>query len=69
MSNIDLITNAIIGLIVVLSGAKSIYLGIQIAINPDEKDSYLKKIKSLIITVILAVSIFTIKEIAQYYYG
>ena len=65
MSNIDLITNAIIGLIVVLSGAKSIYLGIQIAINPDEKDSYLKKIKSIII----AVSIFTIKEIAQYYYG
>lgn len=68
MSKIDLLTNAIILLITILSGVRGIYLGIHMSMNPDEKDTYLKKLKNTIIALILSISTFAIKEIAQYYF-
>ena len=37
--------------------------------NRDEKESYIKQIKTMIVVDILAISTFTIKELAQTYFG
>lgn len=62
-------TNAIIGLVAVGVTVRIIYLILQIIINPDDKQSYIEQIKTMIIVDILAISTFGIKEIAQSYFG
>lgn len=68
MSKIDDLTNAIILLIICLSGVRGMYLGFNMAINPDEKETYINHLKNVVKTVVLATSIFAIKEIIMYYY-
>ena len=69
MSKIDEISLAIIGLIGAGAILRCIYLGIKIISEPDEKDSYIKKLKHAFTAFILAISAFSILEIAKHYYG
>lgn len=66
---LDDVTNVLIGLVGVGATVRIIYLILQIIINPDDKQSYIEQIKTMIIVDILAISTFGIKEIAQSYFG
>lgn len=69
MSKIDDITNVFILLISLGTSLRIVYLSFMIMLNPDEKDSYINKIKNTAIALILSISVFSIKEIAKYYFG
>jgi len=66
---LDNVTNVLIGLVGVGATLRILYLILQMIMNPDEKESYIKQIKTMIVVDILAISTFTIKELAQKYYG
>ena len=66
---LDDATNILIGLVGVGATLRILYLILQMIMNPDEKESYIKQIKTMIVVDILAISTFTIKELAQTYFG
>lgn len=66
---LDDVTNILIGLVGVGTTLRIVYLILQMIMNPDEKESYIKQIKTMIVVDILAISTFTIKELAQTYFG
>lgn len=57
-----------LGLITVGITTKIIMLLINMIINIDEKETYIKRVKNCLIAFIVAICIFGIKELIEYYF-
>ncbi|WP_455089889.1 hypothetical protein [Peptoanaerobacter stomatis] len=68
MGKIDDISNAIIILIGSLVVVRGLYLFIKMMFNPDEKETYIKKLATTVKAFILSLSAFTIKTVIEYYF-
>lgn len=68
MEIIDAASNILLGLIIACAGLRGIYLAVKIIIDPDNKDVYLKKLKTTMMATIVGISVFGIKSFAEYYF-
>lgn len=69
MSIIDSITNALIALISLGAGARCIYIVFQMIFDPDEKENYIKKLRTTVIAFVLGISTLSIKTIVLSYFN
>lgn len=68
MSKIDDITNAIIALITLGSAIRCIVLAVNIIMDPDNKEIYIKKMKNTIIVFIFGTVSLSIRFTVEYYF-